>query len=378
MERLRSFIGHISNYLLGKETPSERQDLYEWYDDMAHSDVHTEEERARIALNAKRRILASIRPTREGRRISYQKWAGIAASVLLTLGIVYWLTFKRVDYRIASIAELADLTPGREHAIVVLPSGETVDLDSIPLKGSVQIGHTVISRNESGEITYLSTEKETNPMYILQTPRSATSEIILSDGTRVLLNADSRLHYPARFEQGDRIVRLEGEGYFQVTKTAHKSRFIVQTEDQDIQVLGTKFNVKAYGENHATWTTLEEGSVQVASRQESHSKLILTPGQQAVQENGSLSARYVDIESVLGWTKGVFYFDGTNTADVLRQIEQWYDIDIAYRENKTMLQYSGKIPRNLSLDKLIDLLSYADFRVESRINKQNRINLIIN
>jgi hypothetical protein len=80
----------------------------------------------------------------------------------------------------------------------------------------------------------------------------------------------------------------------------------------------------------------------------------------------------------LGWTKGVFYFDGTNTTYALQQIEQWYDIDITYKGDKDAGQYSGKIPRNLSLDKLIDLLTYADFTVEPRINKENRINLIIN
>ncbi|HMR19392.1 MAG TPA: DUF4974 domain-containing protein, partial [Sphingobacterium sp.] len=126
------------------------------------------------------------------------------------------------------------------------------------------------------------------------------------------------------------------------------------------------------------WTTLEEGVVQVTSEANENNKVILRPSQQAVHKQGNLSARQVDIESILGWTRGVFYFDGTNTVDVLQQIEHWYDIDITYKENKTNVQYSGKIPRDLSLDKLIDLLSYADFSVEPRINKQNRINLIIN
>lgn len=377
MKRIHNFITHISKYLRGRETPSERKELYTWYDDIKSSDTIPEEERVGIAMSAKQRIMTTIRSGAKGRKQYMSlKWISSAAAALLLVGGIYWFTLP-AD-RQASQEELASFAPGKEQAIIILPSGETVNLDSIPLAQSIEVGNTIITKNAEGEISYESTMTAGNPTYTLQTPKSSVSEIVLSDGTKVLLNAESKLHYPAKFGNGDRIVSLEGEGYFQVSKTTHNSRFVVRSGGQEVTVLGTKFNVNAPVKEGIVWTTLEEGVVQVTSEANENNKVILRPSQQAVHKQGNLSARQVDIESILGWTRGVFYFDGTNTVDVLQQIEHWYDIDITYKENKTNVQYSGKIPRDLSLDKLIDLLSYADFSVEPRINKQNRINLIIN
>lgn len=375
MHKLNDFIGRITSYLLGKETASERKDLYELYDSIEDPESLNEEQRVDVAMKAKQRIFANIRSDqKEQNRNPRMWWVSAAAAILLLTGGIYWFTGQ--GDRVASVEELATLTPGKEHAVIILPTGEMVNLDSIPLAHNIQVGNTIITKNEYGEITYESILAEDNPTYTLQTPKSSTSEIVLSDGTKVLLNAESKLYYPAKFDEGDRIVRLEGEGYFQVTKTSHNSRFIVESKDQRTTVLGTKFNVKAYHHDQRIWTTLEEGSVRVAGKQ--HQDVVLVSGQQAVHGTTGVHVQTVDIESILGWTRGVFYFDGTNTADVLRQIEHWYDIDITYRQNKANVQYSGKIPRNLPLDKLIDLLTYADFKVEPRINKENRINLIIN
>ncbi|NGM90457.1 DUF4974 domain-containing protein, partial [Parapusillimonas sp. SGNA-6] len=299
-----------------------------------------------------------------------------AAVILAIVGGGYWLT--RQQQRPATVEELANFEPDKGYAVIILPTGEEVNLDSIPVAQSIQVGNTIIARDASGEITYKSIQAGDNPIYALQTPHSSISEIRLSDGTKVLLNAASKLYYPAQFGEGDRIVRLEGEAYFQVTKTSSRSRFIVESKDQRTIVLGTKFNVKAYDHDWAIWTTLEEGSVRVVTNQNNDRNVVLSSGQQAVYESAELRKQTVDLESALGWTKGLFYFDGTNTADVLRQIERWYDIDITYKEDKTDAQYSGKIPRNLPLNKLIDLLIYADFKVDPRINAENRINLIIN
>jgi hypothetical protein len=329
-----------------------------------------------VGIRAKQRILQNIRPSQKERKISsLSYWLSTAAAVLLLAGGIYW--FGLSGDRKASIEELAGMAPGKEHAIIILPSGEAVNLDSIPLSQSIQVGNTIISKNEWGGISYENTMADKNPIYSLQTPKSSVAEIVLSDGTKVLLNAESKLHYPASFTEGDRIVQLEGEGYFQVSKTVGNSRFIVRTADQEITVLGTKFNVKAYGRGSISWTTLEEGSVRVAIGNKGEA-VMLTPGHQAVHRADGIQVEKANLESVLGWTKGVFYFDGTNTTYALQQIEQWYDIDITYKGDKDAGQYSGKIPRNLSLDKLIDLLTYADFTVEPRINKENRINLIIN
>ncbi|NGF56382.1 DUF4974 domain-containing protein [Parapedobacter sp. SGR-10] len=374
---MNNFIERIKRYLLGEETASERRDLYEMYDRIDESDTLNEEQRAKVAMRVRRRILQTIRVEQHvSKPFPFLRWISAAAVILAIVGGGYWLT--RQQQRPATVEELANFEPDKGYAVIILPTGEEVNLDSIPVAQSIQVGNTIIARDASGEITYKSIQAGDNPIYALQTPHSSISEIRLSDGTKVLLNAASKLYYPAQFGEGDRIVRLEGEAYFQVTKTSSRSRFIVESKDQRTIVLGTKFNVKAYDHDWAIWTTLEEGSVRVVTNQNNDRNVVLSSGQQAVYESAELRKQTVDLESALGWTKGLFYFDGTNTADVLRQIERWYDIDITYKEDKTDAQYSGKIPRNLPLNKLIDLLIYADFKVDPRINAENRINLIIN
>jgi len=377
MHKLDDFFERITNYLLGKESASEREDLYELYDRIEESETLNKKQQIDVAVKAKQRILSTIYQEQKiNERFIRLRWISAAAAVLILVGGVYWFTGQHQHE--VSMEELARVVPAKKHAVMILPTGEVVNIDSIPLAQSIQVGNTIIARDASGEITYKSIQAGDNSIYALQTPHSATSEIRLSDGTKVLLNAASKLYYPAQFGEGDRIVRLEGEAYFQVTKTSSHSRFIVESKDQRTIVLGTKFNVKAYDHDWAIWTTLEEGSVRVVTNQNNDRNVVLSSGQQAVYESAELRKQTVDLESALGWTKGLFYFDGTNTADVLRQIERWYDIDITYKEDKTDAQYSGKIPRNLPLNKLIDLLTYADFKVDPRINAENRINLIIN
>lgn len=369
-------MGRIAKYLSNRESDAERRELFDAYDRIQEPEHRTEAEYTHIAQGARQRILQTIGANSGRRRMTGRFWVSSAAAILVVLGGLYW--FMSPSDRVASQEELVSLLPGQNHAIIILPSGERVNLDSIALSQSIQVGNTIITKSENGEISYESVLDEENPIYTLQTPKSVVSEIILSDGTKVMLNAESKLYYPAKFDEGDRVVSLEGEGYFVVRKTDERSRFVVKSAEQEVTVLGTKFNVKAYQEDEMTYTTLEEGSVSVAAGNRFDDKVVLSPGRQAIENRGELQVQAVDLESVLGWTKGVFYFDGTNTLEILQQIEQWYDIDITYKENKETVQYSGKIPRNLSLDKLIDLLKYADFKVVPRIDQKNRINLIIN
>lgn len=144
--------------------------------------------------------------------------------------------------------------------------------------------------------------------------------MILADGTHVWLNADTRLRYPACFNTDERRVYLEGEAYFQVTKdTAHPFR--VESEAQVVEVLGTQFNVYAYGHEERTYTTLVEGKVAVtASASGQHVQLM--PGQQASlgRQGGEIVVGEVNIQQVVDWKNGMFVFDDLSLEAILRKV----------------------------------------------------------
>src|SRR5690606_937311 len=138
---------------------------------------------------------------------------------------------------------------------------------------------------------------------VLTTPRGGTYSVTLSDGTKVWLNAESTLKYPSRFDDKERVVELTGEAYFEVAK-AHKTQktwpFKVISKNQQVEVLGTQFNITVYPEQTQIKTTPVEGSVTLASvTKKSSSTVILKPGQQAIMEHSTLAldVKSVDVES---------------------------------------------------------------------------------
>lgn len=279
-------------------------------------------------------------------------------------------------FEVATTSMLVDIAPAREHAVIVLENGQEVDLNILGLNQELKIGQIIIKKNKDGEVQYTDAAngKEKIQINSLRVPKAATYQLTLVDGTRVMLNSDSKLTYPSSFAAGDRVVKLEGEAYFEVTKTSNKSKFVVESTNQRIEVLGTRFNVKAYTSEDSEQTTLAEGSVKVVVNKQD---ALLAPNQQAVWTGRDLETRRVNVDDVLGWTRGQFCFDGTNTAEVLQEIARWYDIDVTYERTRRVDEYIGKIPRNLTLDRLIQLLNYAELKTKAVIRADNRINLII-
>ncbi|MGN0021499.1 MAG: FecR family protein [Sphingobacterium hotanense] len=270
------------------------------------------------------------------------------------------------------------IKPARERAIITLETGEEINLDNLKINESIQIGDITVVKNSQGQVSYINSKTGEPQMNSIRIPKASIYTVTLSDGSKVTLNSESKLTYPSVFKNGDRTVVLEGEGYFEIEHTPNKDRFIVQTEQQEVEVLGTKFNIKASDRENTTFTTLASGSVKVNSRSKPEHQVI-KPGQQAYSaRNGSLAIQAVDLEKVLGWTNGQFIFDGTNNKETFDEIARWYDVDIQHQANSRNNEYIGKIPRHLTLDKLISLMNYAEIDIQARIDKNNRIKLLIN
>lgn len=214
--------------------------------------------------------------------------------------------------------------------------------------------YTVFKADAVVQEISISTHGGTN---LLTVPRGMNKQITLADGTRVWLNAESRLEYPATFEgHRRRVVHLEGEAYFKVAKDAAHP-FIVETGLLETQVLGTSFNVRVYSPEDAQ-VTLSEGSVKVSDAR--HKKtLLLTPGQNAtLQKGGGFSLHEVQAGDYNSWTEGQFYFDNTELVEIMRELGRWYNINIIFTGKEAMhYRMHFQADRKDSLPHILELLN---------------------
>jgi ferric-dicitrate binding protein FerR (iron transport regulator) len=168
------------------------------------------------------------------------------------------------------------------------------------------------------------------------------------------LNAATSLRYPARFAATERVVYLDGEAYFEVAHNKN-SPFKVAINGQQVEVLGTHFNVMSYKEEGPAKTTLLEGSVKLTAATGS---LLLQPGQQGyiTKENTGFTMANVDVAAVTAWKDGLFMFKGIDLHSLMRQISRWYDIDIVYGPGVKEDVVYGTISRTANLSKLLQIL----------------------
>jgi ferric-dicitrate binding protein FerR (iron transport regulator) len=226
-----------------------------------------------------------------------------------------------------------------------------------------QQGGVRIIKKADGAILYVDEHSGTvtDTLYNTMTvPRGGQYKLTLPDGSRVWLNAASSLKYPVAFSARERIVELNGEGYFEVAATA-SSPFRVKVRNTQIAVLGTSFNVMAYPDETAIQTTLLTGAVKV---KQGNTEKIIAPGQQAVvnNENGHIAVSETETALATAWKDGQFRFSGNNIPMVLRQVSRWYNIDIVYQGSVPQGHITGKVPRNMKLSGVIRILELSGIR----------------
>lgn len=369
----------IEKYLKNQETKEERKILFGWFDSVEKENGQFSEESSYRIHAAKERFLSDVSTLEvKSKRPKLYSWLQYAAAAVLLLVGSYFIFSKYTVQQEINVEDLAVHKVDYETPTLTLPSGEVIQLGDNYQNSDSFINTSTFVHEKEGQLKSKGDNKESNGgTIILKVPNTRTFCFELNDGTKVWINAGSTLRYPEQFGEGNRIVQLEGEAYFEVAKTENKSRFLVETDNQTVEVLGTKFNVKAYPNQNRTFTTLQEGLVQVNSKVSNASSIYLKPNQQSEFSSSDFIVREVDVENILAWKNGFFYFNGQNTSEVLKNIASWYNIDITYKESLNQSQYVGKIPQDLKLNEVVELLEFADLKVKP-ILKNNRVNLIIN
>lgn len=287
-------------------------------------------------------------------------WAKVAAMLVVAVGgYLLYLAIEKDGSPTSSVQETLaavreDVEPGGSFATLTLGDGSKVVLDSMSNGLIANQGNARIVKLGNGEIKYENGKPTDNVVYnTMSTPIGGEYHLVLPDGTGIWLNAASSITYPTAFTGTERNVSITGEVYFEVAKNAAKP-FKVKVGDQLIEVLGTHFNVNAYGDEQTLNTTLVEGKVKVTGADKT---MFLQPGQQ-VQNDKSGNLKLVkdpDLEETLAWKDGLFRFNGTNIETIMRNVSRWYGVEVVYKD-KIQEQFVADIPRNVNVSKLLELL----------------------
>ncbi|MCF6407408.1 FecR domain-containing protein [Chitinophaga filiformis] len=370
----------ISGFLTGNLSAAEKAELDDFLKDPANRETFvaatsklTEMEEQAAYDESLEPVLSRVldvdrTPVSGGRtvRFRFPYWR-VAAAVVLAAGIGgywYWSNKASQTPQLAKneSTKPAVILPGSNKATLILEDGTTVPLDSTGHQ-TIRQGNTLVQRN-NGQLLYSGQPATAKLSYnILATPKGGQFQVVLPDGTKVWLNAASRLKYPVAFAGNERLVELEGEAYFETVKDAHKP-FKVKAGGFDVQVLGTSFDIMAYKDEKNTHTTLISGAVKVASEKESK---LLQPGQQAVvNANADIGVSTVNTDEVIAWKNGYFSFRDADIAAVMRQLERWYDVTVSYPSGIPKGTFSGEMGRGLTLAEALKILEQTNvnFRIE--------------
>ena len=284
-------------------------------------------------------------------------WLRIAAAAAILAGLLcgaaWWQAHRPTKGPVlAQKPVVQDVLPGGNKAVLVLNDGSSIALDSTKRGTLATQGKTLVVQTSGGHLAYEA--KENTPLVAyntIRTPRGGQYQVTLADGTKVWLNAASSLRFPTAFNGEDRTVELTGEAYFEVTDNPHQP-FRVMANGLKIDVLGTHFDVMAYEDEETINTSLLEGAVKVDGR-------VLKPGEEArLKKGGALEVGEGDMDQVIAWKNGLFQFESTPLAEVMRQLGRWYDVSARY-EGTFSRHFSGQISRDATLEQVLLMLGQA-------------------
>jgi transmembrane sensor len=337
----------------------------------------------------------------------WMRYVSIAA-VIVALGFIsmwYWWPEKTATKNVPAqqTPVAANIPAGGNKATLTLADGTVIDLDKAANGTIAKEGKTVVSKREDGQLEYQGAHSPLTTHYspaynLLSTPRGGQYQLLLPDGSKVWLNAASSIRYPTAFVGNERRVEVTGETYFEVTKDPNKPFKVIILPPSggieggagEVEVLGTHFNINAYGDETAIVTTLLEGKIRISAISESGSqsagtniknrqpvsgnRQLLLPGEEAQinSKTGIVIRKNVDTEAAVAWMKGFFDFHNANIKTVMMQVSRWYNVEIQYMNAIPAQTFEGSLDRNIPLNELIDLLQKmgpAKFRIEGRTIK---------
>lgn len=278
-------------------------------------------------------------------------FSSIAASIILFFIISKFNLFTPVSTNNDIVVFSPKTTFGE--IILSTSSGQQLSLDRIHQDSTLSFKGI---NAEKEKLTYSNSAPQEPEIHTVTTAQGSFFHLQLCDGTQVWLNAESRLTYPNFFNNRERIVQLEGEGYFKVAPDSSRP-FQVKTDQIITEVLGTEFNVRTYDlkDSHIT---LLKGCVKV-KHLISAEEAFIQPGEDAhLLENASWEIKPVDTDHYYLWTEGYFYFDNQSLVEIMREIGRWYNVKIVFKNKEVMnLRFHFLAQRDQEIEHALKLLN---------------------
>lgn len=277
------------------------------------------------------------------------KWAAIFLLPLLAtsylINEIYWNKNEVI------------VEAGSARASLKLSNGKTIYLEDFQGR-DIKSGRKKLATNRDNHLIYQKGEalEEELEYNTIQTPIKGEYVMVLSDGTKVWLNAQSELIYPVKFGKGKREVKLKGEAYFKVAKDTKRPFRVAIVNGSDVEVLGTQFNVMAYENETEVQTTLVEGKVKFSFGKQAY---ILTPGEQSGlnRNNNRIEIREVNTYQYSAWKDGKFVFNKEPLGSVFRKMSRWYGVDIICNDEQVInRRISALMDKSENIEELIRLI----------------------
>lgn len=299
------------------------------------------------------------------KKIASVRWASItiAASLLLFIGLA--ILFHSPDKPKDRVTTLqketlsnVDLEPGGNHAVLTLADKTKIVLDNALNGELASQGNIIITKTHNGELVLqvLPSVENNSQLPVINsitTPLGGQYNIILPDGTRVWLNSATTLTFPSYFKGNKRVVKLSGEGYFEVAKNKQMP-FVVEADQSKIEVLGTHFNVEAYPDEKVNRTTLIEGIVKISAY---GSSKVLKPGNLATVDasDGEIGVSQVNVEEAMAWKNGYFVFSDEDIHSIMKKLGRWYNFETRFEGNSINENFGATISRSKTLAEVLTI-----------------------
>lgn len=311
------------------------------------------------------RIISDSRLPKVKTQTSFVKYYAAASIVLLLSSVLFFYYYKLADSASTISPSNHTITAGSKDARMQFDDGSFIELSAIQSDTVLLDKGIKIKLANDGSISYEllhNKDKATTAYTTVVTAVGSEYNLTLSDGTKVWLNSSSKVKYPLSFDGATRDVFIEGEVFFDVSKYVindKKIPFNVFVNKQKIQVLGTSFNVNAYGS--AIYTTLVEGSV-VVSNSNSTEEYKLKPNEQLVNNisTNHISIKEVDSYYFVAWRYGKFAFQGSSLRKVMSDLARWYNIEVVYDGEFDDIKYSGTISRLEKIEEILNLIEMTN------------------
>lgn len=361
----------IEKYQDGTATREEKLIVDEWYNRITKTEL---KQAVDLDMNSAKhaiwsRLSLELEQPKANRSLYTYMAVAAAAIAFFVIGAYFFSSPESGQKdKAVTLAKKEDIAPGKVGATLTLANGKKIRLADAANGQLAEESGVVITKSADGQLIYHIEGRDSaiSQINTLTTAKGETYQVHLPDGSLVYLNAASSLSYNTSLaENGKRMVQLSGEGYFEIAKDKLHP-FVVKTDKEEIEVLGTHFNVNSYADDEVKKTTLLEGSVRFSALGVSK---MLKPGQQARLSNGRIRVDEVDTDVAVAWKNNEFLVESERIQTIMKMVERWYNVEVIYVGAQSNERFSGGVSRFDKVSKVLDIVEStgeAHFEIKGR------------